>query len=77
MLAAIKAVSDTHETCKLRPLRYCIKKSLPVCQLWAQQGPLNHCASRDITREFSPCTALRITCPSGRMINGKLADVVI
>ena len=68
MLAAIKAVSDTHETCELRPLWYHIKKSFPVCQLRAHQGPLNHCASRDVTREFSPCTALRNNCPSGRMV---------
>jgi hypothetical protein len=66
MLAAIKAVSDTHETCKLRPLRYNIKKSFLVCQLWAHQGPLNHCASRDVTREFYPHTANN--CPSGCMV---------
>jgi hypothetical protein len=65
MLAAIKAVSLTHETCKFWPLRYHIKKLFPVCQLRAHQGPLNHCASRDVTREFSPHTALRNTCPSG------------
>ena len=68
MLAAIKAVSDTHETCELRPLPYHIKKSFPVCQLRAHQGPLNHCASRDVTHEFSPRTALRNNCPSGRMV---------
>jgi hypothetical protein len=68
MLAAIKAVSDTHETCKLRPLRYHIKKLFPVCQRRAHQGPLNHCASRDVTREFSPRTAHRNNCPSGCMV---------
>ncbi len=37
MLDAIKAVSDTHETCELWPLRYHIKTSFPVCQLRAHQ----------------------------------------
>ena len=68
MLAAIKAISDTHEICELRQLRYHIKKLFPVCQLWAHQGPLTHCASRDVTREFSPRTALRNNGPSGHMV---------
>ncbi len=68
MLAAIKAVSDTHETCELWPLWYHIKKLFPICQLWDHQGPLNHCASHDVTREFSPRTALRNNCPSSCMV---------
>jgi hypothetical protein len=68
MLAAIKAVSDTHETCELWPFMISHKKLFPVCQLRAHQGPLNHFASRDVTREFSPRTALRNNCPSGRMV---------
>jgi hypothetical protein len=86
MLAAIKAVSDTHETCELRPLRYHIKKLFPICQLRAHQGPLNHCTSRDVTREFSPQKKPQEQLPHRShghqdpcacATYGKLADVVI
>jgi hypothetical protein len=72
MLAAIKAVSDTHETCKFWPLRYYIKKSFPVCQRQAHQGPLNNCTSCDGTREFFPRTALRNNCPSVGWSSGSM-----
>jgi hypothetical protein len=44
-----------------------MKKSFPVCQLRAHQGRLNHCASRDVTREFSPCTVSAVAWSSGSM----------
>jgi hypothetical protein len=66
MLAAIKAVSDTHASYGRHGITS--KNCSPFAIYQAHQGPLNHCASRDVTREFSPHTAVRNNCPSGRMV---------